>query len=68
METLVIGVDGMTCGGCVNSVERALERVRGVQKARADLAKKQATVEGVGLDVARLAAALEDAGYEVRAS
>lgn len=66
METLVIGVDGMTCGGCVNSVERALERVPGVTKARADLGKKQATVEGERLDRAKLAAALDDAGYEAR--
>lgn len=64
MEKLVITVDGMTCGGCVNSVERALERVGGVTRARADLARKQAVVEGEHLDFARLAAALEDAGYE----
>lgn len=67
MEKLVLTVEGMTCGGCVNSVERALERVGGVTRARADLARKQAVVEGEQLDFARLAAALEDAGYEASA-
>jgi copper chaperone CopZ len=68
METQIILVDGMTCGGCVNGVERALERVPGVVKARASLERREAVVEGERLDVDVLARALEDAGYEVRAS
>jgi len=68
METRIILVDGMTCGGCVNGVERALERVSGVVKARASLERREAVVEGERLDVDVLARALEDAGYEVRAS
>lgn len=66
METVSLKITGMTCSGCVNSVERALERVRGVTKARAQLEKGEATVEGVGLDASVLIAALEDAGYEAR--
>lgn len=66
METLVIGVDGMTCGGCVASVESAVGRVNGVKKVRADLGKKEAVVEGEALDRARIAAAIEGAGFEVR--
>ena len=68
METRIILVDGMTCGGCVNGVERALELVSGVVKARASLERREAVVEGERLDVDVLARALEDAGYEVRAS
>ena len=68
MESSIILVDGMTCGGCVNSVERALERVPGVVKARASLERKEALVEGEHLDSDLLVHALEDAGYEVRAS
>ena len=66
METIVIGVEGMTCGGCVASVEGAVGRIEGVKKVRADLGAKQATVEGEHLDRARIAAAIEDAGFEVR--
>ena len=37
-QTLRFGIEGMTCGGCVASVTRALERMPGV------------TVEHVGLN------------------
>lgn len=66
METLKIGVDGMTCGGCVASVESAIGRVPGVKRVKADLQAKEAVVEGETLDRARIAAAVEDAGFEVR--
>lgn len=66
MESMTLGVDGMSCGGCVVSVERALERVAGVTRARADLARHEAVVEGAKLDRAALEQALQDAGYDVR--
>jgi copper chaperone CopZ len=47
-------------------VENALGRVGGVQKVKVSLEKKEAEVFGEKLDRARLAAAVEDAGYEVR--
>ena len=66
METITLGVDGMTCGGCVLSVEKALGRVAGVHKVTVSLEKREATVEGDKLDRARLAAAVEDAGFDAR--
>lgn len=66
METMKIGVDGMTCGGCVASVEGAIGRVPGVKRVKADLQAKEAVVEGEQLDRVRIAAAVEDAGFEVR--
>jgi len=65
MESMVLGVNGMTCGGCVSSVERALGRVSGVAKVRVSLEERKARVEGDGLDPARLRAAVEDAGFDV---
>lgn len=67
MDKLTIGIDGMTCGGCVLSVEKALGRVPGVKKVTVSLERKEAEVEGDGLDKAILANAVEDAGYDVRA-
>jgi Cu+-exporting ATPase len=56
----------MTCASCVARVERALRRVEGVRSASVNLATEQATVEvEPGLDLLRLKAAVEDAGYEV---
>lgn len=64
MERVIVGVEGMSCGGCVLSVEKALERLPGVKKVTVSLEKKKATVEGDGLNQALLAAAIEDAGFD----
>ena len=61
-----LGIDGMTCGGCVLSVEKALGRVAGVKKVSVSLEKKEAVVEGEGLDRAKVEAAVLDAGYDLR--
>jgi copper chaperone len=66
MEKLTIGIDGMTCGGCVLSVEKAIERVPGVKKVTVSLERKEALVEGERLDRAKIGAAVEDAGYDLR--
>jgi copper chaperone len=67
METITIGVNGMTCGGCVASVQRALKRVDGVEKVDVSLERRQATVEYAPdrVDAARLRSAIEGAGFEV---
>ena len=67
MAVATFGVKGMTCGGCVNSVTKALKAVRGVQAADVSLEKQQAVVtfaEGEA-SVADLKQAVEDAGYDV---
>jgi len=59
-------VAGMTCASCVTRVERALQKVPGVESAAVNLATEKATVradETVLLDT--LASAVEKAGYEV---
>lgn len=66
MDSVTLGVEGMSCGGCVVSVEKALGAVPGVSRVRVSLEKKEAVVEGERLDPARLRAAVEDAGYDVR--
>ena len=66
MRTATMVIEGMTCGGCVASVESAIGRVPGVKRVKADLQAKEAVVEGETLDRARIAAAVEDAGFEVR--
>ena len=67
MAVTTFEVKGMTCGGCVNSVTKALKAVRGVQAADVSLEKQQAVVtfaEGEA-SVADLKQAVEDAGYDV---
>lgn len=60
-----LDIQGMTCGGCVRSVEKALAGVEGLRSAQVDLARGRAVVEAeTGSDPRRFLAAIEDAGYD----
>ena len=70
VETIKVAdfsVQGMTCASCVARVERALRAVPGVQDASVNFATNQArvTYDASGATPAALAAAIEQAGYEV---
>ncbi|RZA26168.1 MAG: copper chaperone [Proteobacteria bacterium] len=59
-------VEGMTCGGCVRSVTKAVQSVDGNARVDVDLASKKVTVESqAGLDAVK--AAISEAGYDVTA-
>ncbi|MBX9963166.1 MAG: heavy metal translocating P-type ATPase [Burkholderiales bacterium] len=63
---LSLSVEGMTCASCVGRVERALSAVPGVREVTVNLATETATVRAdPEVDAARLAAAVEQAGYGV---
>lgn len=64
--TRTLTVTGMSCGGCEQSVEEALEGVDGVTDAAADRESNSATVEG-DADEDELVRAVEDAGYDASA-
>lgn len=68
IETLTIGVGGMTCASCVARVERALKKVPGVEQANVNLATEKATVafSPESAEIAGLLAAIERAGYQAR--
>lgn len=57
-------VVGMTCGGCVAGLERALSAVEGVEKAEVTLEGGRAKVAGA-VSRERLVEAVERAGFEV---
>lgn len=59
-------VDSMTCEGCEDVVESALEDVNGVEAAEADRHEGTATVEG-DADVDDLVEAVDMAGYQAEA-
>ncbi|MCO5177983.1 MAG: heavy metal translocating P-type ATPase, partial [Thermomicrobiales bacterium] len=68
-EDFTFDVEGMTCASCVRRVERALEKVPGVQHANVNLATEQASVRLLPGAASRddLVRAIEKAGYGVRA-
>jgi Cu+-exporting ATPase len=61
-------IDGMTCGSCVNRIERFLRATDGVEDATVNLATEIATIrylpDMAGRDM--FVAAVEAAGYDVR--
>ena len=68
VETIELGVGGMTCASCVAHVEKALKAVPGVLSAIVTLAAERASVRalsGPGLGD-RLRRAITEAGYEPR--
>ncbi len=66
METTVLKVTGMSCGGCVKSVTGVLEALPGVAKADVSLEKGEAKVDFEAGKVTReaMAQAIADAGFE----
>jgi copper chaperone len=63
-EKIELNVTGMTCDHCVRSITNAVNGLPGVTQTNVDLKQGRATVEGEGLDAARIIAAIEDEGYE----
>ena len=58
-----LAIGGMTCAACAGRVERALQKVPGVQRAVVNLATEQACVASTA-DLDTLIAAVKKAGYE----
>jgi Cu+-exporting ATPase len=61
--TIRLSIGGMSCAGCVASVEKALQQVDGVESASVNFAEHTAEVQGTA-PIAWLIKAVVDAGYE----
>jgi len=64
-DEMILGIEGMTCGGCVRRVERALAQVPGVVEASVDLNRRQARLTVLDGASARapVAAAISSTGF-----
>ncbi|MFO7542582.1 MAG: heavy-metal-associated domain-containing protein [Thiobacillus sp.] len=69
MNEITLSVTGMTCGGCVSSVQKVLTALPGVQAADVSLNPGQARIvfDPARLDRAALVQAVVDAGFGVDA-
>jgi copper chaperone len=65
MERTTYAVRGMTCEHCRVAVRQEVGAVAGVAAVEVDLLAGQVTVEGDDVSPAAVAAAVEEAGYEV---
>lgn len=70
MTTIRIPVEGMSCHGCVSSVEKALARLPGVEEAKAELSPGGVTVryDPARIGVLALVEGIDEAGYGVPAA
>ncbi len=64
MNTYVIIVRGMTCGGCEKAIQKALGGVEGVESVRPDHTTGRVEIQGAGIEIDALRSAVEDAGYD----
>mgnify|MGYP000070416056 CR=1 FL=1 len=62
-EPIVVGVEGMTCGGCSSRLEKVLRNADGVTAASVDLEGKTARVTGAITD-ARVRELVTGAGFD----
>jgi copper chaperone len=67
MQSIALKVDGMTCGGCVKSIQTALNSQAGVSETTADLESAMVTVEfnDSVIQATAIKAAIEAAGFDV---
>jgi len=64
VKTVTLRIDGMTCAGCANAVQKALTAVPGVETASVNFINKTALVTGG--EEAELIRAVKAAGYRIR--
>ncbi len=69
MQNLIFDVEGMTCGGCTGSVQRALSAIAGLTNVHVSLHPGSATMDA---DTARVTpeqieAVIGRAGYRAKA-
>lgn len=67
MEQHIIMIEGMSCGHCVNAVEKAVRSLPGILSAKVDLGAKQLTVNFNASEttLAQIKEAIEEEGYTV---
>lgn len=63
MQHLTLHIEGMSCGHCLNAVNRALTEVPGVEVESVRMGRAELRYDDRRTDPARIEAAVADAGY-----
>ncbi|MGH7484651.1 MAG: heavy-metal-associated domain-containing protein [bacterium] len=67
MQPLTLKIDGMSCGHCVARVEKALNKLDGVQPRRVEVGAAEIVYDPARTPFARIREAIDEAGYTARA-
>jgi copper chaperone CopZ len=65
MRTMTLTISGMSCGHCLNAVNKALASIPGVQVRGVQMGRAEVGYDSGVVDSAHIIAAIADAGYEV---
>ena len=68
MQHLKVTIDGMSCGGCVSTVEKALRAVPGIRVDAVDVGSATVSYDATRTTPAAIAQAITSAGYEPHSS
>ena len=68
MRHLTLHIDGMSCGHCLNAVNRALAGLLGVEVESVRIGRAELRYDEQTLDPSRIEAAVADAGYRATAA
>lgn len=63
-QELIISVEGMSCGHCVNAVRSALESLPGVRVASVEIGEARVTFDPARVERQSVVDAVEDQGYQ----
>jgi copper chaperone CopZ len=63
MQDLTLHIDNMSCGHCLNAVNRALAAIPGVEIGSVRIGRAELRYDERAADPVRIAAAVTDAGY-----
>jgi copper chaperone len=68
VQHLTLHIDGMSCGHCLNAVNRALAGLPGVEVESVRIGRAELRYDERTLDASRIEAAVADAGYRATGS
>lgn len=65
MDRIKLKIDGMSCGHCVNAVDKALKSVDGVQVEQVAIGSATVSYDPAATSADKITRAVEDEGYAV---
>ena len=65
MDRIKLKIDGMSCGHCINAVDKALKSVDGVQVEQVAIGSATVSYDPTATSAEKITRAIEDEGYTV---
>ena len=68
MESVVLNVQGMSCGHCVKAIESNVGELQGINEVKVDLSAAKVTVafDASQVTIEKIKEVIEEQGYDVK--